>query len=107
MEGYVLLILSRPHIGSKGRALIHWLGSCAHSQTNRQPRIEEDDLPLVNSMSVGGVRELQEEQKPPESSAWRKRMLVRQKNKCLLQEGADTMAREPDKFNIPSWGSNL
>lgn len=68
--------------------------------------MEEDDLPLVNSMSVGGVRE-EEEQKPPEASVWRKRTLVGQRNKRPLQEGADTMAKEPDKVNVPGWASNL
>ena len=99
--------ISCSYTSSKGRALIHWLGSCAHSQANRQLRMEEHDLPLVNSMSVDGVREKEEEKNSPESSVWGKIILVRQKNKCPLQVGADTMAKEPDKVNIPSWVSNL
>lgn len=62
--------------------------------------MEEHDLPLVNSMSVDGVREKEEEKNSPESSVWGKRILVRQKNKCPLQVGADTMAKEP-KLTYP------
>lgn len=57
--------------------------------------MKEDALPFINSMSVGGVREEEKEQKPSGSSVWRRR-LVRQRYNGPLQEGADTTAKEPD-----------